>query len=420
MAQGALSLLGGIGKGILASRRQKEDNELRQFKIDLLKAQTAGVKAKSEALKGKSDFFTRLFGDKTLSEVAPKIDSFTPGLNAAFPLFKGTSPSEQIPGDVVPQLDLGKASALTGGVGPTIENAQVAGAQAPQAGVTDLMSQLLADPLKAQLVKSQFGLDIPAIQKFQQTASQFKTREGRLGSQFREGQKTRERQAVAAERIVELREEATTIRKFEKGGKTFGEIVNKQTNQPLGIAPFQITEKKGLSSESAAKLQLAKGGVEDIDAFEKLIIPNGVVDDTTRLRLAQMQSNMPLTKGRTAGALIDNAIEAKIRAESGAAVPEEEVVRIRKRFRPNILDSDELIISKIKRMRRFLTGTINIIDPSRRYSNEPIFITGTKGEQLVWEPSEGEAIPEITTQEEYDALPSGAEFMEDGVRMVKP
>jgi hypothetical protein len=57
--------------------------------------------------------------------------------------------------------------------------------------------------------------------------------------------------------------------------------------------------------------------------------------------------------GREESSTLFNAVNARLRLESGAAVPEAEVKRAMKTFAPNPLDSDATIQSKIERMNEF-------------------------------------------------------------------
>jgi hypothetical protein len=69
--------------------------------------------------------------------------------------------------------------------------------------------------------------------------------------------------------------------------------------------------------------------------------------------------NTPFTEGREANTYLLDSIEAKLRAESGAAVPETEVSRAGKRFRPSPLDSDKGVKIKADLLADFLEGAFN-------------------------------------------------------------
>lgn len=118
----------------------------------------------------------------------------------------------------------------------------------------------------------------------------------------------------------------------------------------------------GMNASDAAKAELLNQGISDIEEFKGIIMPNGKVDREIVLGLSTPGlAGVPGTDSRIAYSLIYNSIEAKLRAESGAAVPEEEVKRMAARFIPSPLDNDETIKSKIRRMEAFLRGSFGRI-----------------------------------------------------------
>ena len=60
-----------------------------------------------------------------------------------------------------------------------------------------------------------------------------------------------------------------------------------------------------------------------------------------------------LVGGRQESSTLFNAVNARLRLESGSAVPESEVKRAMSTFAPSPLDSDETIRSKLQRMNEF-------------------------------------------------------------------
>jgi hypothetical protein len=114
----------------------------------------------------------------------------------------------------------------------------------------------------------------------------------------------------------------------------------------------------GMTPEQAAKTQLVDTAISDLTTFRGMILPGGKVDRAMVLGLNTPGfAGAPGTDARTAYSLIYNAIEAKLRAQSGAAVPEIEVEREVARFVPSPLDNDATIKSKLDRLEGFLKGT---------------------------------------------------------------
>lgn len=119
----------------------------------------------------------------------------------------------------------------------------------------------------------------------------------------------------------------------------------------------------GMNASDAAKAELLNQGISDMAEFKGMLIDkDGKVN---RGIIAGMSipgtTGLPGTDARIAYSLISNAIEAKLRAESGAAVPKEEVTRMADRFVPSPLDSDATIMSKMRRMEAFLRGSFGRI-----------------------------------------------------------
>jgi len=142
--------------------------------------------------------------------------------------------------------------------------------------------------------------------------------------------------------------------------------------------PIPGAGKRKLSVTEAAKLQLVQGAIDSMPVLDGFLyernedgsIDYGTVDRTNILNMAVPFGGTPFSEGRSANALIKDAIEAKLRPESGAAVPETEVVRANERFRPSILDSDETIALKRKLLNNFLTSTIQFVDPMGQFTRD--------------------------------------------------
>jgi hypothetical protein len=115
----------------------------------------------------------------------------------------------------------------------------------------------------------------------------------------------------------------------------------------------------GMTPENAAKTELLNQGMADMAELKEMIFkPDGSVDRDVVLGMSVPGfAGAPGTDSRIAYSLIYNAVEAKLRAESGAAVPETEVKRMAARFIPSPLDNDETIRSKVRRMEAFLRGS---------------------------------------------------------------
>jgi hypothetical protein len=137
-------------------------------------------------------------------------------------------------------------------------------------------------------------------------------------------------------------------------------------NPATGVEPVPGGPGDTMSAGDAAKTQMLQQGISDVDAFAGMLIrPNGAID---RELLVTMTGKVPGTAGRMAYSKVFNAIEARLRAESGAAVPDTEVKRMADRFVPSPFDNDATIRDKVQRLREFLAGALNKVDPSGRFN----------------------------------------------------
>ena len=136
-----------------------------------------------------------------------------------------------------------------------------------------------------------------------------------------------------------------------------------------GVQPIPGGPADTLTPEQGAKAQLVQGALENATVLDRLIFEGGDVlnGEIDRTNIASSAVSLPGTQGRTLNVLLKDAIEAKIRAESGAAVPETEVVRAAERFRPSMFDSDETIRVKRLLLQQFLAGTFDKFDPTGRF-----------------------------------------------------
>lgn len=161
-----------------------------------------------------------------------------------------------------------------------------------------------------------------------------------------------------------------------------------------GLAPRKF------SPDQAAKLSMMTQGIQDAERFKNMIIKSDGTIDRKLIGqtnpLGGVTGPVPFTKGTEAYSYIYNAIESKLRAESGAAVPETEVTRMARRFVPSYSDTDAAIKSKMQRLEDYLGNSLDIVDPSGQLK------AGAK-KGIV---SSG-GIPDAASQELMDAINNG-------------
>jgi hypothetical protein len=116
------------------------------------------------------------------------------------------------------------------------------------------------------------------------------------------------------------------------------------------------------SAESAGKVALIKQGLSDVESLDKNITnPDGSYN---RAKIISM--NLPGEIGsRDEYSKLYNSINARLRLESGAAVPPAEVKAAFTSFAPRTFDSDKTIRSKLQRQKDFFLSAEKEIGQGR-------------------------------------------------------
>ena len=126
-----------------------------------------------------------------------------------------------------------------------------------------------------------------------------------------------------------------------------------------------------LPATAAGKSALVEQGSRDMDRFKEMLFDKkGKLDRTTVTLLNAPY--IPPGKARRAYSAIFNAINARLRLESGAAVPESEVKRAMKAFLPKPLDDVETANFKIDRMKEFFDIFQETLGTGRSPAQQPI------------------------------------------------
>lgn len=104
-------------------------------------------------------------------------------------------------------------------------------------------------------------------------------------------------------------------------------------------------------------------------------------------------------------------IRAKLRKESGAVIGDDEMTKEYAAFFPQLNDTPEMLAEKA-RQREVLTRQMGI--------NAGEIKETKQDKEQTTETETNNALPTVSTQEQYDALPSGAKYLEDGQEFRKP
>ena len=141
------------------------------------------------------------------------------------------------------------------------------------------------------------------------------------------------------------------------------QALQKFTGQkPAGVNVSIDTRK--FSPEQAGRVGAMNSAIESLQGVrDKLIKPDGTVDRTT-LFTSNLFGGLPFTEGRDVNRLIEDAVETKLRLETGAAANKDEVKRIAQRYRPSNADSDDTIIGKLAGLERYMQQSFNVLDPT--------------------------------------------------------
>ena len=189
-------------------------------------------------------------------------------------------------------------------------------------------------------------------------------------------------------------EERVTVR----DGIEYTQPVNPFNNEPMG--PERVTKPlQPLAGTAAGQVGMLQSGQDALNKAKAILMPNGVIDKQSYKILAQSTANIPWSEGRHYNGLIADTIEGKLRLESGAAVPKEEVERIGGRFKPSPMDSPATIQDKLDRLERFNRGTVELLDPNQRYSKSVDKFKAENGKTYVVKPD-----MKLTTDQAKDYL----------------
>ena len=104
------------------------------------------------------------------------------------------------------------------------------------------------------------------------------------------------------------------------------------------------------------------------DANGQMVLDENGVPNVNYKNVVNSKLGTPWTQGRMLAMLNKEAIEAKLRAETGAAAPQPEVTRLNERFRVDVSDNAETAQMKMTLLRRFLDGAYDRANKDGRFS----------------------------------------------------
>ena len=135
-------------------------------------------------------------------------------------------------------------------------------------------------------------------------------------------------------------------------------------------------------------MQLGKNAVAKLKS--ELLTKDGKIAPGARIALAQMSANIPFSRGREIRSNALTAIDAIVRARTGAQMNESEKVDAYAELVPSSLDDDKTIIAKLDKLERFLGGQLDVITlPPRIADLLRGGATGESGDIILRTPSGG-------------------------------
>jgi len=151
------------------------------------------------------------------------------------------------------------------------------------------------------------------------------------------------------------------IQQTQKGGVIYETPVDRYTRQPVG-QPTVREELKPLQGEAAGRLQLAQNGLNEMDSIVNMFInPDGTINKTN---IINSWVGTPKTKGRDAKQAFGRAIDAVIRAATGAALTGVEIKSYTNLYYPSPFDTENGIKNKLQSLENFLNGYLTNLDPN--------------------------------------------------------
>lgn len=155
---------------------------------------------------------------------------------------------------------------------------------------------------------------------------------------------------------------------YQKEGTTYQGFRYKHNKQDVpNMTPLPTAPPKGLPGETAGKVALVVRGAELVDQLEQMLIPGGQVN--SKLIMAANTPGGGVGQGRMIRQVFLDAVDARIRAATGAAIGKDEVPMYASMYLPNMRDlmldpSGQTVRNKLKRLRSFMTDYLIVLDPS--------------------------------------------------------
>jgi len=148
---------------------------------------------------------------------------------------------------------------------------------------------------------------------------------------------------------------------FTKDGVEYDVLRNEQTGEQVST-PIPKTPPKGEAAESSGKIAMAANAVQFAKDLRGMLFKGGKLDRGLIAKASAPLGGMG--EGRMIKSMFRDAIDARIRAATGAAISKEEIPYYESVYLPSILDDDATAKNKMDRFDQFLNGYLETIDPN--------------------------------------------------------
>lgn len=130
------------------------------------------------------------------------------------------------------------------------------------------------------------------------------------------------------------------------------------------VNPTGLTPAQNLTGQPAGMLKMLDQASADMTDAMNLIMPKGKLNKDVIYGMSVPFTAGVGTDSRKAYSAIYNAVAARLRAETGAQANDQEIQDMAKRFVPSVLDSQESAKYKMDRLKEFVNGAYEIVDPN--------------------------------------------------------
>lgn len=152
-----------------------------------------------------------------------------------------------------------------------------------------------------------------------------------------------------------------------KTGRPLAKLDDIKAAQKDPNRPIVEVNLEKLTPEQAGRVSSLITAHRDIRHVTDRLINSetGAVDRKLLFSTNIFPGGFPFSEGKDINGMIYNAIEAKLRLDTGAAANKDEVKRIAKNFIPSLTDDDATIKSKLNRFERYTGDTLDLVDPKQ-------------------------------------------------------